>query len=151
MAIPFDAAEIAAKVEQACAEEMRDAAEVASRVTILNNVVGNPDLWASPAPPDYRPGGARAGWNIVIGREPGEEIYDPEIRDTVGAPTLARAISQIRTYGRRAAITEQVIYLANAVPYIVPLNAGLVSRQGSFFAEAGVDAAAQAGQGSKPL
>ena len=149
MTIAFDLSEIERALFRAAADEMQLAGNIVTRVTVLNTVVGAPETWRRPPPPGYTPGGARAGWNILIGQEPTESLYDPAARDTVGAPTIARAQTQLQQYTDRDARSERVIYLANAVPYIVPLNNGEASPRGSFFAEAGV--AAGAGENTRVI
>lgn len=83
---------------------------------IMKTPVGNPDLWASPAPKGYVGGAARAGWQYGNGVMPSGLIDD---KDQTGQKTIAALTAGVMTSDGAS-----VHWIANSLPYINPLEHG---------------------------
>ena len=98
---------------------MQVASATALRSLVRRTPVGNPGLWAPqslPPPPGYRPGRARGGWQVAIGRTTDNDI---ERIDPSGSTALSSGLAVIKT-----AKPFDVVFIYNNVPYIRELEEG---------------------------
>lgn len=98
---------------------------------VLDTPVGNPDLWASPPPPNYVGGRARGNWQSTIGAPATGETG---LLDRSGAPSRAAG-----TQVAQAINPGQVSYITNNVPYIERLNDGWSTQSPAQFVETNID------------
>lgn len=103
--------------------------EVARRID-MRSPVGNPDLWAKPAPPGYTGGHFRANWQLGVDSQPTGEI-DGE--DKTGSATQAKIIA-----GIPAKAGGHVYYIQNNLPYAQVLEDGWTGHSGSTQAPEGM-------------
>lgn len=89
-------------------------ASVAADV-IANSPVGDPSLWASPAPAGYEGGTFRANWQHGAGERP---VGTLDAKDADGTDTLAAIVDSARSNPR----TKH--YLSNNLPYALALEYG---------------------------
>lgn len=83
---------------------------------VLRTPVGNPDLWAGPAPKGYVGGRLRANWIVSFDRP------DPATTgaiDKTGQATIGKGITVITR-----ADGEHDIYMTNNLPYALPVEYG---------------------------
>lgn len=85
-------------------------------MVVLATPVGNPTLWASPAPAGYVGGRARANWQVSIGAAASGVVAG---EDAGGGSTISEGVGTINT-----APAGQPIHITNNVPHIMPLNEG---------------------------
>lgn len=81
---------------------------------ILKSPVGNPDLWASPAPPGYTGGTFRANWNVSFGApdlSTTEKTDEGEARNT--------GLNRLQAYQ-----PGSTIFITNGMPYAQRLEYG---------------------------
>lgn len=78
--------------------------------------VGNPELWASIAPPGYAGGHFRANWQLNINAIPINEV---DGIDKSGTRTISKAVSNIP-----AKAAGNVYYIVNNLPYAQRLEDG---------------------------
>lgn len=83
---------------------------------IMKNPVGDPDLWASPAPAGYVGGRSRANWQYGNGVMPSGTI---DAEDQTGQKTIAALIGKVSLSDGAS-----VHWIANSLPYIVRLENG---------------------------
>ncbi len=123
MAIPFDAEEIRNALQAEISDIVREDAEAITRAVVLATPVGNPALWASPAPAGYKPGTHRGNWRISFGT-PNASVLNR--RDTTGGPTIAEAFQRIREWTRKSKRLGRHprLILENNAPAIGRLNTG---------------------------
>lgn len=88
---------------------------------VLRTPVGNPDLWAGPAPKGYVGGRLRANWIVSLDRP---DPTTTEAIDKSGAQTIAKGITVITH-----ADGEQDIYMTNNLPYAVSIEYGHSKKQ----------------------
>jgi hypothetical protein len=98
--------------------------EVGRRI-IMRTPVGNPELWASPAPKGYVGGRARGNWIPTIGTSNSNEI---DTVDKSGAKTVASIAGTVRQWKPSTGIS---LFITNNVPYIEVLEKGRIGNQGS--------------------
>lgn len=125
--IPFNPAEIERTVVDDATKQLRAMVNAASQTAVLATPVGNPALWQSPAPPDYRPGNARANWFLQVGSLGQPDDWNPAARAPVGSGVIAR----LRKRAAGIVTATQRVSLYNPAPHAGPLDAGIASRQGS--------------------
>lgn len=89
--------------------------ELGTRI-VERSPVGNPDLWQSPPPPGYSGGRFRANWQHGFNDRPQGEI---DAIDASGQTSI-NAITQ----GAMASPAAGMHYIANNLPYAVPLEEG---------------------------
>lgn len=83
---------------------------------VLRSPVGNPDLWASKAPPGYVGGRFRANWMVGIGTKNSDTVTT---EDKTGAVSLARVEPALANWE-----PGQAIILSNSLPYAYRLEYG---------------------------
>lgn len=98
----------------------KSALQVLSAIEI-KSPVGDPDSWASPAPPGYTGGQFRANWNLSI---EAMDTSTTEDKDPSGEAANKRAQGRIESYklGDR-------IFITNSLPYAYRLEHEGWSRQ----------------------
>lgn len=98
----------------------KSAIQVLSAIEI-KSPVGDPDSWASPAPPAYTGGQFRANWNLSI---ESMDTSTTEDKDPSGEAAVKRAQGRIESYklGDR-------IFITNSLPYAYRLEYEGWSRQ----------------------
>ena len=83
---------------------------------IEKSPVGDPSLWASPAPKGYTGGHFRANWQLNEGSVPTGEV---DAIDEDGADTMARALTRLPNQA-----AGKVFYWGNNLPYAQALEDG---------------------------
>ena len=78
--------------------------------------VGNPELWASPPPPEYRGGRARANWQYGFGAAPQGDLPDIDPSGKVSTNRIAA--------GALGSPAAGIHYIANNLPYAEALENG---------------------------
>jgi len=104
------------KAKAAPALVMRKATIDLFSAVVMRTPVGNPDLWAGPAPKGYVGGRLRANWIVSFDRP------DPTTTgaiDKTGSATIAKGITVITH-----ADGEQDIWMTNNLPYALPVEYG---------------------------
>lgn len=86
------------------------------RSLVERTPVGNPDLWAKPAPPGYVGGMARGSWSHSIGALDAKTI---KTVDATGAASINRIAASVP---QKAA--GLVHYIQNSLPYMQELEDG---------------------------
>lgn len=117
----LDLAAFAAKAKAAPGQVAAKATIDVLAAVVDRTPVGNPDLWASPPPPGYVGGRARANWNVSLGSP---DLSVTLNTDALGAGTVARGEARIGTDTQ-----GQDAYIVNSLPYIRPLEYEGHSRQ----------------------
>lgn len=121
MSIPFDVDEIMDSLYDSVADDMRELGVDLVTALVLTSPVGDPTLWQSEPPPDYRPGHLVKNWNVTIGFESDDELPG---EDPVGAQTIEDARRELAFYDGIDVENFNEINIQNAVPYIVPISQG---------------------------
>jgi len=93
----------------------RFAVELFSSV-VLRTPVGNPDLWAGPAPKGYVGGRLRANWIVSLNAP---NPATTAAIDKSGAPTIEKGIAVISH-----ADGEQDVWMTNNLPYALAIEYG---------------------------
>jgi hypothetical protein len=83
---------------------------------VMRTPVGNPTLWAGPAPKGYVGGRLRANWIVSLGRP---DASTTAAIDKTGDATKAKGITVITH-----ADGEQDIWMTNNLPYALPIEYG---------------------------
>lgn len=78
-------------------------------------VVGDPSLWESPPPKDYKPGHYAINWQLTDSKEV-DEIPGLDPEKTKALNKMKQFISTMKVGG--------VVYMSNAVPYAEALENG---------------------------
>lgn len=140
--IPFDPTEIMVALQDATAEVVQEVANAVLRTVVLASPVGDPTLWQNPKPPPGYVGGSfRKNWQVGVGDAPLGEVegVDPSGAETIqlGAVAIAGLVKG----------TDDIVYIANNLPYGNRLNNGHSTQAPAGFVEQAV-AAGVAGTGS---
>ena len=91
----------------------KSALQVLSSIEI-KSPVGDPDSWASPAPPGYTGGQFRANWNLSIDSMDTDTTTD---KDPSGEAAIKRAQGRIESYQ-----FGDKIFITNSLPYAYRLE-----------------------------
>lgn len=104
------------KTEQRAIMVFRGAAlEMFSRI-VRRTPVGNPDLWAHPAPAGYVGGRLRGNWQIDINRSPESQL---DVIDPNGSQTVANAAVKVQQ-----AKLGDTIHITNNLDYAEAVEDG---------------------------
>ena len=119
--IDWDKAEV--KIKKASEKAVRAAALQLFSTIILRTPVGNPSLWKSPAPSNYRGGALRGNWQATLGSPATSKL---DTIDSNGGKTVRAASAVVNNY-----TLKQTMYLTNNLPYAQVIEDGSHTTQPS--------------------